>query len=157
MHDEPFNLLGVSPDDWAQSPESVQLALLSLLDIVQAQSGRLRELETLVREHDDQVVQGRGVTPIARRTGTVTAIGKAIESDQFKTTLVNIGQELAYLDGPDFQKFWDIDGKRTDEEGTNLHKALPRPAPRRRPAAALLSQPSVMGRGGSQSWPSRPM
>jgi len=50
MHEEPFNLLGVSPDDWAQSPESVQLALLSLLDIVRAQSGRLRELETLVRE-----------------------------------------------------------------------------------------------------------
>jgi transposase len=50
MHDEPFNLLGVSPDDWAQSPESVQLALLSLLDIVRTQSGRLHELETLLRE-----------------------------------------------------------------------------------------------------------
>src|SRR5438552_16174517 len=50
MHDEPFNLLGVSADDWAKAPESVQLALLSLLDIVQAQSGRLRELETLLRE-----------------------------------------------------------------------------------------------------------
>lgn len=50
MHDEPFNLLGVSADDWAKTPESVQLALLSLLDIVRAQSGRLRELETLVRE-----------------------------------------------------------------------------------------------------------
>src|SRR6266496_4473644 len=50
MHDEPFNLLGVSADDWAQTPETVQLALLSLLDIVRAQSERLRELETLVRE-----------------------------------------------------------------------------------------------------------
>jgi transposase len=50
MHDEPFNLLGVSPDDWDKTPESVQLALLSLLDIVRAQSQRLRELETLVRE-----------------------------------------------------------------------------------------------------------
>jgi transposase len=50
MHDEPFNLLGVSPDDWAQSPESVQLALLSLLDIVHTQSERLRELETVLRE-----------------------------------------------------------------------------------------------------------
>ncbi|MGZ3359482.1 MAG: Bug family tripartite tricarboxylate transporter substrate binding protein, partial [Xanthobacteraceae bacterium] len=54
-------------------------------------------------------------TPPAIVTTLRTAIGKAIESDQFKTTLVNIGQELAYLDGPDFQKFWDIDGKRTDE------------------------------------------
>ena len=50
MHDEPFNLLGVSPDDWAKMPEAGQLALLSLLDIVRSQSARLRELETLVRE-----------------------------------------------------------------------------------------------------------
>jgi len=42
-------------------------------------------------------------------------IGKAVQSDQFKTALANAGQELAYLDGPDFQKFWDIDGQRTDE------------------------------------------
>jgi tripartite-type tricarboxylate transporter receptor subunit TctC len=43
------------------------------------------------------------------------AIKKAAHSDQFTTSLKNAGQELAYLDGPDFQKFWDIDGKRTDE------------------------------------------
>jgi tripartite-type tricarboxylate transporter receptor subunit TctC len=43
------------------------------------------------------------------------AIGKAAHSDQFTAALANTGQELAYLDGPDFQKFWDIDGKRTDE------------------------------------------
>jgi tripartite-type tricarboxylate transporter receptor subunit TctC len=54
-------------------------------------------------------------TPPAIVTTLRSAIGKAIESDQFKTTLVNIGQELAYLDGPDFQTFWDVDGKRTDE------------------------------------------
>ena len=43
------------------------------------------------------------------------ALGKAAQSDQFKAALANVGQELAYLDGPDFQTFWDIDGKRTDE------------------------------------------
>jgi tripartite-type tricarboxylate transporter receptor subunit TctC len=43
------------------------------------------------------------------------AIGKAVQSDQFKSTLANVGQELDYLDGPDFQRFWEIDGKRTDE------------------------------------------
>ena len=43
------------------------------------------------------------------------AIGKAAQSDQFKAAITNAGQELAYLDGPDFQTFWDIDGKRTDE------------------------------------------
>ncbi|SRR6266545_1328672 len=57
MHDEPFNLLGVSADDWAQTPESVQLAMLSLRDIVRAQSGRLRELETRVRELQARIGQ----------------------------------------------------------------------------------------------------
>jgi tripartite-type tricarboxylate transporter receptor subunit TctC len=42
-------------------------------------------------------------------------IGKAVHADQFKAALVNAGQELAYLDGPEFQTFWDIDGRRTDE------------------------------------------
>jgi hypothetical protein len=36
--------------------------------------------------------------------------------------LNNAGQELAYLDGPDFQKFWDIDGKRTDEAVISIGK-----------------------------------
>jgi tripartite-type tricarboxylate transporter receptor subunit TctC len=44
-----------------------------------------------------------------------TAIGQAANSDAFKTALTNAGQDLAYLDGPDFQKFWAEDGKRTDE------------------------------------------
>jgi tripartite-type tricarboxylate transporter receptor subunit TctC len=43
------------------------------------------------------------------------AIAKAVQSEQFTTALANAGQELAYLDGPEFQKFWDVDGKRTDE------------------------------------------
>lgn len=50
MHDAPFNLLGVSTDDWARTPEAVQLALHSLLDIVHTQSQQLHDLETLVRE-----------------------------------------------------------------------------------------------------------
>jgi len=43
------------------------------------------------------------------------AIDKAAHSDAFVTAINNLGQELAYLDGPDFQKFWDIDGKRVDD------------------------------------------
>jgi tripartite-type tricarboxylate transporter receptor subunit TctC len=54
-------------------------------------------------------------TPMAIVTTLRAAIGQAVQSEQFKATLVNIGLELAYLDGPDFQKFWDIDGRRTDE------------------------------------------
>jgi tripartite-type tricarboxylate transporter receptor subunit TctC len=54
-------------------------------------------------------------TPPAIVTTLRSAIGKAAQSDQFAAALANASQELAYLDGPDFQKFWDIDGKRTDE------------------------------------------
>jgi tripartite-type tricarboxylate transporter receptor subunit TctC len=54
-------------------------------------------------------------TPPAVVTTVRGAISKAVQTDQFKAALGNIGQELAYLDGPDFQTFWDIDGKRTDE------------------------------------------
>jgi tripartite-type tricarboxylate transporter receptor subunit TctC len=43
------------------------------------------------------------------------AVGKAVQSEKFTAALANAGQELAYLDGPDFQKFWDVDGKKTDE------------------------------------------
>jgi tripartite-type tricarboxylate transporter receptor subunit TctC len=51
--------------------------------------------------------------PIVNKLRTV--IKTAAHSEAFTTVLANAGQELAYLDGPDFQKFWDIDGKRTDE------------------------------------------
>ncbi len=54
-------------------------------------------------------------TPAPIVTTLRSAIGQAIQSDQFKTALTNAGQEPAYLDGPDFQQFWDLDGKRTDE------------------------------------------
>ncbi len=50
MDEEPLLILGISPEDWAKTPESVQLALLSLFDIMQAQQAQLRELQTLVRE-----------------------------------------------------------------------------------------------------------
>jgi tripartite-type tricarboxylate transporter receptor subunit TctC len=54
-------------------------------------------------------------TPPAITATLRAAIGKAAQTDAFKATLANIGLELAYLDGPDFQKFWDIDGAKTDE------------------------------------------
>jgi tripartite-type tricarboxylate transporter receptor subunit TctC len=49
-------------------------------------------------------------------------IKTAANSEAFTTVLANAGQELAYLDGPDFQKFWDIDGKRTDEAVISIGK-----------------------------------
>jgi len=54
-------------------------------------------------------------TPPEIVTTLRAAIDKAAHSPEFMAALTNAGQELAYLDGPDFQKFWDIDGQRTDE------------------------------------------
>ena len=34
--------------------------------------------------------------------------------DQFRTAITNIGDEVAYLDAPDFAKFWDADAKRVE-------------------------------------------
>jgi tripartite-type tricarboxylate transporter receptor subunit TctC len=42
------------------------------------------------------------------------AVKKAVGADQFKTAITNIGDEVAYLDGPDFAKFWDEDAKRVE-------------------------------------------
>jgi tripartite-type tricarboxylate transporter receptor subunit TctC len=50
------------------------------------------------------------------------AIGKAVQSETFKSALGKAGQEPAYLDGPDFQNFWDADGKRTDEAVISIGK-----------------------------------
>jgi transposase len=60
MQDEPLNLLGIPPKDWAKTPQSVRLALLSLLDIVQAQTTQIGELQTLVRELQARVTQTSG-------------------------------------------------------------------------------------------------
>jgi tripartite-type tricarboxylate transporter receptor subunit TctC len=54
-------------------------------------------------------------TPAEIVTTLRAAIGKAAQSPEYQTALANAGLELAYLDGPDFQKFWDVDGARTDE------------------------------------------
>ena len=44
-----------------------------------------------------------------------TVIGEAAHTDQFKAALVNLGQELAYLDQPEFAKFWDADAIRIED------------------------------------------
>jgi tripartite-type tricarboxylate transporter receptor subunit TctC len=42
------------------------------------------------------------------------SLNKAAHTDQFKTALTNLGQELDYMDQPDFAKFWDADAKRIE-------------------------------------------
>ena len=40
---------------------------------------------------------------------------KVVTGEQFKTAITNIGDEVAYLDAPDFAKFWDEDAKRVEQ------------------------------------------
>ena len=42
------------------------------------------------------------------------AIKQAVNTDQFKTAISNIGDEVAYLDQAGFAKFWDEDAKRVE-------------------------------------------
>jgi tripartite-type tricarboxylate transporter receptor subunit TctC len=42
-------------------------------------------------------------------------VKQVVETEQFKTSMHNIGEEVAYLDQPDFAKFWDEDAKRVEE------------------------------------------
>ena len=42
-------------------------------------------------------------------------IKKVATGEQFKTAMTNIGDEVAYLDAPDFAKFWDADAKRVEQ------------------------------------------
>jgi tripartite-type tricarboxylate transporter receptor subunit TctC len=50
--------------------------------------------------------------PIVKTIGE--AVKKAATSDQFKTSILNIGDEVAYLDQAGFAKFWDDDAKRVE-------------------------------------------
>jgi tripartite-type tricarboxylate transporter receptor subunit TctC len=42
------------------------------------------------------------------------AADTAAHGDQFKTSLNNLGQDLAYMDQPEFAKFWDADATRIE-------------------------------------------
>jgi tripartite-type tricarboxylate transporter receptor subunit TctC len=44
-----------------------------------------------------------------------TAVDTAAHSEHFKTALANLGQELAYMDQPEFAKFWAADAKRMED------------------------------------------
>lgn len=47
---------------------------------------------------------------------------KVATGDQFKTAMSNIGDEVAYLDAPDFAKFWDADAKRVEQAVASIGK-----------------------------------
>ena len=47
---------------------------------------------------------------------------KVIENEQFKKAITNIGDVVAYLDAPDFAKFWDADAKRVEAAVKSIGK-----------------------------------
>jgi tripartite-type tricarboxylate transporter receptor subunit TctC len=54
-------------------------------------------------------------TPANIVSTLVDAIGKAANTEQFKTAITNIGLDVGYQNATDFAKFWEIDAKRSDE------------------------------------------
>jgi tripartite-type tricarboxylate transporter receptor subunit TctC len=50
--------------------------------------------------------------PVIAKLRTETK--KAVESEQFKKAITNIGDVVAHLDQPEFAKFWDEDAKRVE-------------------------------------------
>ena len=61
-------------------------------------------------------------TPDAIITYLRDNIKKAAHSPQFATALTNLGQDLAYLDQPEFKAFWDADTKRIEEAVRQIGK-----------------------------------
>jgi tripartite-type tricarboxylate transporter receptor subunit TctC len=53
-------------------------------------------------------------TPANAVTYLRDVLKKAANSDQFKTVITNLGQELGYMDQPEFAKFWDADAARIE-------------------------------------------
>ena len=47
---------------------------------------------------------------------------KVVATEQFKNAIHNIGDEVAYLDAPDFAKFWDADAKRVEAAVQSIGK-----------------------------------
>jgi tripartite-type tricarboxylate transporter receptor subunit TctC len=47
---------------------------------------------------------------------------KAVENEQFKKSIANIGDVVAYLDQPEFKTFWDADAKRVEDAVQTIGK-----------------------------------
>ena len=61
-------------------------------------------------------------TPDAIITRLRETIKQAVAVPQFQTIIKNIGDEVAYLDQPEFAKFWDEDAKRVESAVLSIGK-----------------------------------
>ena len=58
--------------------------------------------------------------PVVERLRVETR--KAVATEQFKNAIHNIGDEVAYLDQPEFARFWDADAKRVEAAVQSIGK-----------------------------------
>jgi tripartite-type tricarboxylate transporter receptor subunit TctC len=47
---------------------------------------------------------------------------KAVATDQFRNAMKNLGQDVAYLDQPEFKAFWDADARRVEDAVRQIGK-----------------------------------
>ena len=75
------------------------------------QGARLRSRILFLGRH----FRAEGNAGAGHQHACVTASTKAAHSQQFVDTIENLGQELAYMDQPEFAKFWEVDAKRQED------------------------------------------
>ncbi len=61
-------------------------------------------------------------TPVAVIDTLRGVVSKAAHSEQYITALGNLGQELAYMDQPEFAQFWAADAKRIEDAVRQIGK-----------------------------------
>ena len=61
-------------------------------------------------------------TPAAATERIRAETRKAVDTEQFKNAIHNIGDEVAYLDGPEFARFWDQDAQRVEAAVQSIGK-----------------------------------
>jgi tripartite-type tricarboxylate transporter receptor subunit TctC len=61
-------------------------------------------------------------TPSAVTDYLRDAVSKAAHTEQYATALTNLGQELAYMDQPEFAQFWAADAKRIEDAVRQIGK-----------------------------------
>lgn len=61
-------------------------------------------------------------TPAAVVSTLREASRKAVATDQFRNAMKNLGQDVAYLDQPEFKAFWDADARRVEDAVRQIGK-----------------------------------
>src|SRR5215510_5221764 len=61
-------------------------------------------------------------TPTPIITTMRDAVKQAAADEKFKQAMTNLGQDVAYLDQPEFKQFWDTDAKRVEDAVRSIGK-----------------------------------